>query len=117
MFFELFGVIELKFIKTSGIKGQGNLKMDRMLSPFDDVFKGELTAGLPPKGNLNHEIEVEKNSKPRHRPLFQLSFTNLKGAKKYVEDLLTKKKITSNKSPCVSSLFFYTRERETKSSG
>ena len=47
-------------------------KLREVLRRFKNVLQEELPAGLPPKRSVDHEIETDKNSKPPHRPLFQL---------------------------------------------
>ena len=55
-----------KCVKTSA-------KLDPLLAELESVFKTELPSGLPPMRSVDHEIQVEGDSKPSHRPLFQLS--------------------------------------------
>ena len=77
-----------------------------LLNKFEGVFKSELPAGLPPKREVDHEIETEKDARPPHRSLYQLSPVELKATKEYVEDLLKKGKIRPSKSPYGAPLFF-----------
>ena len=83
-----------------------NAKLEQLLADFESVFKPELPSGLPPKRSVDHEIQVEEDSKPPHRPLSQLSPVELEAAKEYVENLLKSGKIRPSKSPYGASLFF-----------
>lgn len=51
-------------------KGQD---MEPMVEKYNTVFLYELPQGLLPIREVDHAIEVEKLTKPPHRPLFQLS--------------------------------------------
>jgi hypothetical protein len=70
-----------------------------VLQRFESVFQSELPSGLPPEREVDHEIETEKDAKPPHRSLYQLSPVELNATKKYVEDLMKKRKIRPSKSP------------------
>ena len=61
---------------------------------------------MPPKRSVDHEIQVGEDSKPPHRPLFQLSPVELEAAKEYVEKLLKSGRIRPSKSPYGAPLFF-----------
>ena len=50
-------------------RDKSNRKLDAILHKYEEVFRSELPDGLPPKRLVDHEIEVEKGSKPPHRPL------------------------------------------------
>jgi len=77
-----------------------------VLHKYEDVFREELPAGLPPERPVDHEIETKEEEKPPHRPLYQLSRKELQATKEYVEDLLEKGKIRRSKSPYGAPLFF-----------
>lgn len=62
--------------------------------------------GLPPKRDVDHRIEVDPNSTPPRRGMFQLSPAELLATKEYIEDLLRKGKIRPSKSPYGAPLFF-----------
>ena len=83
-----------------------NENLKKVLQKFEEVFQSELPAGLPPKREVDHEIETEKDAKPPHRSLYQLSPVELKATKEYVEDLMKKGKIRPSKSPYGAPLFF-----------
>ena len=97
---------ELKKVK----KGKQDSRLDALLNKYESVFRSELPSGLPPERAVEHEIEVEKGSKPPHRPLYQLSPAELVAVKDYVEDLLKKGKIRRSKSPYGAPLFFVKEE-------
>lgn len=70
------------------------------------MFREELPDVIPPKRSVDHVFETDRNLKPPHRPLFQLSPLELDAAKKYVEELLRKGKIQPSRSSYGNSLFF-----------
>ena len=86
--------------------GKQDSRLDALLTKYESVFRSELPGGLPPERGVEHTIEVEKGSKPPHRPLYQLSPAELKACKEYVEDLLKKGKIRRSRSPYDAPLFF-----------
>ncbi len=83
-----------------------NPGLKEILIEYDTVFAEELPSGLPPVRTVDHEIETDKNAKPPHRPLYQLSPIELNAMKKYVQELLDKGKIRPSKSPYGAPLFF-----------
>lgn len=97
---------ELQKVKV----GKQDARTSALLKKYECVFRSELPAGLPPERSVEHTIEVEKRSKPPHRPLYQLSPAEFKAAKEYVEDLLKKGKIRRSKSPYGAPLFFVKEE-------
>lgn len=60
-------------------------RLSALISKYQEVFRDALSIGLPPKRNVYHAIETEKDANPPHRPLFQLSPEELKAAKEYVQ--------------------------------
>ncbi len=115
----LFQVVQLNAIRsTTKVGTKEDLlsiphpKQNRILRKYNNVFQEELPPGLPPKRSVDHEIEVDKDSKPPHRPLYQLSPAELEAAKIYVQDLLRKGKIRPNKSPYGASLFFFNEKNK-----
>lgn len=73
---------------------------------FSSVFHDDLPDGLPPKRNIDHQIEIRVDAKPPHKPIFQLSPAELLATKEYVTELLKKGKIRPSKSPFRAPLFF-----------
>ena len=69
-----------------------NRNLRNVLHKYEDVFREELPAGLPPERPVDHEIETKEEEKPPHRPLYQLSSKELQATKEYVEHLLEKGK-------------------------
>ena len=106
-YFEVF-----QLVRKNNVQGlsQGSCKTDKrlqeLLKKYEDLFKDDLPSGLPPGRNVDHEIIIEEEGKPPHRPLFQLSPEELKAAKEYVDSLLKKKKIIPSRSPYGAPLFF-----------
>lgn len=66
---------------------------------FSAVFRDDLPSGLPPERNVDHQVNILPESKPPHRPIFQLSPAELVATKEYVADLPSKEKIRPSKSP------------------
>lgn len=112
---EDFEVYQLVSINNSDFKTSKNgkhipedvqSKLDEIMTTFKGVFRDHLPPGLPPKRKVDHAIEVPPNSKPPHRPLFQLSPAELLATKEYVTDLLKRGKIRPSISPYGAPLFF-----------
>ncbi len=55
---------------------------------------------------MGYEIETEKEAKPPHRTLYQVSPVELKAMNGYVQNLLKSGKIKPSKSPYGAPLFF-----------
>ena len=107
--FQVFQMIQVNSFLKSTSNGSGSSKVEQLLKKCDEVFTEELPDRLPPKRAVDHQIETDMDSKPLHRPLFQLSTAELEAAKEYVETLLKKRKIRPGKSPYGASLFFGVR--------
>lgn len=82
--FQVMQVNSLKKMATQERNVVVNPPLERLLRSHADVFKKEFLEGLPPKGPVDHEIKLESDSRPPHRPHFQLSPADLKAAKEYV---------------------------------
>lgn len=103
--FQVFNIVQKPSGKPRNSGAPNDADLKELLSKFDDVFKEELPAGLPPKRSVDHVIEIEEEVKPPLRPLYQLSPSELVAVKKYVVDLLRNGKIRRSKSPFGASLF------------
>ncbi len=82
-----------------------------ILMKFNTVFREELPLELTPERVMDHEIETDKEAKPTHRPLYQLSPIELKAMKSYVHDILDSGKVRPSKSPYRKPLF-YVKEKD-----
>ncbi len=88
-----------------------NPGLRKMLKKYGSVFREELPSVLPPERAIDHEIEADKDAKPPHRPLYQLSPIELKAMKIYVLELLDNGKIRPSKSP-YGALLFLVKEKD-----
>lgn len=104
--FQVFQVIANDTTHDLKIDKLKNSRLRSLLERYKSVFRSELPDGLPPKRGMDHEIEVEKGSKPPHRPLYQLPPAEQKAAKEYIEKLLSSGKIRRSRSPYGAPLFF-----------
>ncbi len=86
-------------------------RLRKMLERYAQVFRKDLPAGLPPTGDVDHEIKIHKNEKPPYRPIFLVSPAELKATKEYVVDLIKKGKIRPSKSPYGAPLFFVKQKK------
>ncbi len=80
----LFQVVQVNAMRSaSKVEAKEELlrtphpKLNRIMRKYDKVFKDELPLGLAPKRSADHEMEVDKDSKPSYRPLYQLARTLL----------------------------------------
>lgn len=80
---------------------------------FASVFRDDLPEELPPKRDIDYEIETHPDSKPPHRPIFQYSFAELEAIKDYVTDFLRKRKIHPTKSPFGALLSFVNQKESS----
>lgn len=107
-----FMVLRLRQINNVGIEKlkeqtiQEDPDVKALKEEFNTVFRNDLPHGLPPKRDVDHKIEVQPDSSPPHRGIFQLSPAELLATKEYVTDLLKKGKIRPSKSPYGAPLFF-----------
>lgn len=90
--------------------------LNASLSEFASVFRDDLPAGLPPKREVEHEMELQSDCTPPHKPLFQLSPAELLATKEYIQDLLSKRKIGPSGSSYGAPLFFV-RQKHTLLAG
>ena len=97
---------ELMTSRKTDFQVPRNMKLQMVLDRYSTVFREELPPGLPPKRFVDHEIETDKDSKPPHRSLYQLSPVELRATKDYVKNLIEKGKIRPSKSPYGAPLFF-----------
>jgi hypothetical protein len=79
----------------------------KILSEYRDVFPEQLPAGLPPKREVDHKIElVPEAGKPPSRPLGRMSAVELAELKKQLEELTEAGFIRPSKSPFGAPVLF-----------
>lgn len=78
----------------------------QILAEYDDVFKEELPAGLPPSDRLQHVIELEEGAKPHCEPLRPMSPGELKETREKLDEYLAKGWIRPSDSPYGSQVLF-----------
>lgn len=113
---EIFRVVQVSSSQFTVSSSPGSAKaslleesdpeLRSLLTEFQEVFQEDLPHGLPPKREVDHEIEILPNSSPPHRPLYQLSPAELVAAREHVDNLLRSGKIRPSKSPYGSPIFF-----------
>lgn len=77
-----------------------------MLDKFKFLFRSNLPDGSPPEGFVDNRIEIEQESKPSHRPLYQFSPEKQIKAKDYIGDFRKRGKNSRRKSPYNATLLF-----------
>lgn len=70
-----------------------------MLTDYGDVFPEKLPDGLPPERNIEMKIELEEGAKPKIRPIYKLSVTELAEMKKTIATALAHGFIRPSVSP------------------
>ena len=116
--FQVFHLVEANHAFASSPNREGTTRfqreddLDKLWSKYSSVFRDNLPEGLPPEREVDHAIEIDDQVKAPHRPLYQLSPTELLAVKDYVVALLQKGKIRRSKSPFGSSLFFVKDKNE-----
>ena len=78
-----------------------------MCEEYADIFSTDLPKELPPK-RLGHEfkIDLEPDTKPVHRPIYNLSLLELDEAKKQIEYMLEHGFIQPSESPWGALVLF-----------
>lgn len=94
--------------------GQRDPETARLLEKFWSVFQKDPRDGLPPKREVDHEIQISPESKPSFRPIFHLSPAELIETKEYITELLNKGKIRPSRSPCGALLFFVKQKEKLR---
>ena len=74
---------------------------------FADVFEPKNSQKLPPhRPGVDHEIPLVPNSKPVYGSIYNLSETELKALKEYIDNMVAKGFIRPSKSPFGSPVLF-----------
>src|SRR6202035_2154879 len=77
--------------------------LEEMVPPeyhdFLDVFSEDVTRELPPHRPYDHAIELEDGAKPPVGRVYNMSETELKALKDYLDDMLGKGFIRASNSP------------------
>lgn len=87
--------------QTHSDKEVADLELD-----FLSVFRDDSPDGFPPTQEVDHKIEVDAESTPPYKVIFQLSPAELLTTKVYVTSLLKKGKIRPSKSSYGEPLIF-----------
>jgi len=75
------------------------------LRQYEDVFDAEKAGILPPHNRHDHAIELE-GGEPPYGPLYNLSVTELKALREYLDDALAKGWIRASTSPAGAPILF-----------
>lgn len=81
-------------------------KFDSLVKEFDDIFLDELPNELPPRREVDFEINLKSDQPPPIRPVIRLSAEELKELKKQLQMLLDKRLIRPSASPYGAPVFF-----------
>ena len=74
---------------------------------YADVFEESQAEQLPPsRPNVDHEIPLIPNAKPVYGPIYNLSETELRTLKEYIDKMIAKGFIRPSKSPFGSPVLF-----------
>lgn len=76
------------------------------LHGFRDVFSEEAAGILPAHKDSDHAIDIEDGATPPHRPLYNLSQTELHVLREYIENALEKGWIQHSTSPAGAPVLF-----------
>ena len=86
--------------------------LQQILDEFEDVFK-PLPKGLPPKRDIDHQIELEPGAKPPYKSTYRMSPLELKEVERQLEELLEKGFIQPSKSPFGAPILFVRKKDGT----
>lgn len=90
----------------SNTKWQVDPRAEDLLKEYQDLFPEQLPAGLPPKREVDHRIDLEPGSKPPWRPLYRMSPLELDELKKQIEEMLERGAIQPSRSPYGAPILF-----------
>lgn len=104
---------ELSAAIQSGSTASVESARRRALAAFRDVFPEELPAGLPPKREVDHRIELVPGSSPPSRPTIRLSAPEMDELKKQLAELVKSGFIQPSKSPFGAPILFVKKKDGT----
>lgn len=81
-------------------------KVDRLLSVYDDIVVDDLPDELPPKREVDHEIETDDSKRPPFRRPYRLSRYEWAELDKQVKTMLARGTIRESKSPFGAPVLF-----------
>ena len=90
----------------SRLDDQQRKQLAALLEEFDDVVPKELPARLPPRRDVNHDIDLEPAAVPPSRPPYRLSKPEMDELQRQITALLEKGFIEPSKSPFGAPVFF-----------
>ena len=85
----------------------------KILHDYGDVFPERLPRRLPPRRNVDHEIELEPGHAPPSRPTYRLSPPEMDELKKQLEELLAQGFIRPSVSPYGAPILFVRKKDGT----
>lgn len=88
MVFQVRNINNISLCSIAPCNDPADEQLARLREGFSDVFADELPDVLPPQRDVDQKIEVDPQSTPPHRGMFQLSLAELIATKNYVTDLL-----------------------------
>ena len=82
------------------------IKIPGQLKEYEDVFSTEGAGKLPSHGTQDHAIDLVEGKEPPYGPLYNLSATELKVLRTYLDDALAKGWIKHSISPAGAPILF-----------
>ena len=76
------------------------------MDDFADIFPGDLLAGLLPKRDIDHRVELVPRVEPPHRAPYRMSSKGLDELKQQLKDLTDKGYIQPSVSPFGAPVLF-----------
>lgn len=89
------------------------VRLPAYLRLYSDVFSSENAGVLPENGKYDHAIDVEPGKEPPHGPLYNLSQTELKVLREYLEESANKGWIRRSISPAGAPILFVPKKDGT----
>ena len=106
MYLALIREIEPEIAMSSLQTIQQSKEARSLLKEFEDVFPDELPHSLPPRRNVDHQIELESGHQPPSRSPYRMSSVELEELKKQLDELLAKGHIQPSQSPFGAPVLF-----------
>jgi hypothetical protein len=92
---------------------QADQACSELLAEFQDVMPDQLPAGLPPKREVDHKIELLPGTRPPSRPTYHMSASELTELRTQLDELEAAGFIQPSKSPFGAPILFVKKKDGT----
>lgn len=100
----------LKWDEIEETSGKVPLKINEVLTKFEDVMPEKLPKKLPPRRDVNHKIELLPGTEPSAKAPYRMSQPELSELRKQLKELLDAGLIVPVKSPFGAPVLFQKKQ-------